>query len=450
MQEAFFEYLANTGLECANYRDLAKVIYGQPRAKLEKLIDNLGEFIAEPTTRSSSPFEFLANATYSGAPTPCASFECRSERLRELAYFSALYADKVWFPNPFPSLKNLATVDAVRQELVFYINRLHHLRPLFDADLMELTPNASEDFCKECYVRMIGELETQNGFDKSYKKLKRELDRRYLTEVDYYVEMIDGQASLIPRGPTTLIDEHFGRYLFAKAPPQILEIARKAKSPVRLSQACAKKHDIPSIMYEDMLGDVLNQNYYALRHGTGYLTQRSVDLELINALASQPIRDTNTLLGTSFSHELPVIGGIELRELLKVRRDNGDSFQVYRDALSKAINDVKDDDPRKMNQAFRDIVKPEIHRVNAALGSARKILLKDVLVSTAVATGVVGVGLFAGILPQNIGQIVAALGGYHFFQGAGSKLAGFVLEPPSLKENSFYFLWKVMRHGKTR
>ena len=228
-----------------------------------------------------------------------------------------------------------------------------------------------------------------------------------------------------------------------------MQAARSAKKKQKLlSRDFVRKHNIPKMLFNDVLMDIANQNYYSTRFGTGYLTQRQLDLDLVNALSAKPVRDTNALLSEAFTHEIPVVAGVNLKDLIRIRLNEGDAFQIYRDALAKAINDAKGEDPRKLRQVFRDVVNPELNRLNGALASARKTLVRDSLLAGGVASGLVGVGLFSGILPPNLSAIVTLLGGYHFFEKTTTKLAQIVLEPNDARKNSYYFLWKVARHAR--
>jgi len=368
--------------------------------------------------------------------------------MRELGYFAALYADKVWYSSPFTGLKDLKELDDLRLELAFYLSRLNHQRPLFDAGLLSLAPFHSSDICRDCYSRLIGS--TNNEFSRRLNKLEKSLRKRCLSEVDFYVEQ-RGQSgvALIPRGPSTLIDEHYGgRFIVSGAPEGLLEFAKSSSSRTLLPKRLADKLDVPAIICDDILNDIMNQNLYANRYGTGYLTQREIDLELATELLPIGLRRKSEMLNASFSHELPLLGGIHAGDLVRFRQSDGDAFQVYRDALSQAISEVSEDSPNKFQQAFDDVVRPEIHRISARITSARRTLVKDFATDALVATGFVGVGLFSGVLPANIGPVIAALGGYHFFRDAGRKLSELILDPPDVRDSSFHFLWKVANHGR--
>jgi hypothetical protein len=53
--------------------------------------------------------------------------------------------------------------------------------------------------------------------------------------------------------------------------------------------------------------------------------------------------------------------------------------------------------------------------------------------------------LFGGFLPADIGQIVGALGGYHFASSLGGNTLSAFSDPEEIKQNPFYFYWKAKR-----
>jgi hypothetical protein len=235
-------------------------------------------------------------------------------------------------------------------------------------------------------------------------------------------------------------------FLIGNESPKKMQGLAKARKERQLTRKQAIESKIPKRMTGYVVRDILNQNYYSTITGTGYLTDRGVDLDVINALAPRPVQLTNALLKANFSHELPVLSGMPVNKLLRVRQDEGAAFQVYRDTLTKAINQARADDPKKIKQVFSDVVKPELHKIDLAMKSARKILVRDAIVDGAVAAGFVTVGLFSGILPLNIGAVIAGLGGYHFADRLGKKIGTLGLEPAEVRSNNYYFLWKVTRH----
>jgi hypothetical protein len=224
--------------------------------------------------------------------------------------------------------------------------------------------------------------------------------------------------------------------------------AKSHGAEARLPLDLVEELSIPAMMSSEIVDDMLNQNFYANQYGTAFLTHREIDLEIAADLMPVEQRQRARVLTGSFSHDVPILNGVRLEDIVRLRRDEADSFQVYRDAFRKAVKDVSGDEPEKIKQAFNDVVLPELNRIDAKITNAKRVLRKDLAVDAVAATGFIGLGLFSGILPTNIAPIVAALGGYHFFRDGVRKASELSLEVPDVRNSSYYFLWKVRKQGR--
>ena len=96
-----------------------------------------------------------------------------------------------------------------------------------------------------------------------------------------------------------------------------------------------------------------------------------------------------------------------------------------------------------MAEAFRDQILPEINLIDKKIKDWKLKTRESLKEKVIFGTGAVSIGLYAGMLPPNIGQLVAAIGG-------GSAIAGAVMDyNKTLKDriearsNDFYFLWQA-------
>lgn len=123
----------------------------------------------------------------------------------------------------------------------------------------------------------------------------------------------------------------------------------------------------------------------------------------------------------------------------------GESFSVYRDSLTFALQSITESDVGKVQQAFDDLVRPELNNIELAIKNSRKLLWGSLAHDIAFSAGFVAVGLFSGLLPANIGEIVATLGGFKFVSGSLEKASKLIQEPPEVRNSKYYFLWKVQK-----
>ncbi|WCO67389.1 hypothetical protein PO878_01485 [Iamia majanohamensis] len=119
--------------------------------------------------------------------------------------------------------------------------------------------------------------------------------------------------------------------------------------------------------------------------------RRLVDLAPTNS------RDPS-LADVALSLQLPVLAGLSTRELLKVRGDHEDEFEIFRAAITAAIDAKLRADPGKdpaqvAREVESDIVAPELAKLRLSLSKARSVLDKKMLGGVAVGALTTVVGL---------------------------------------------------------
>jgi hypothetical protein len=401
-----------------------------------------------------TPFEFSVSEMYAGAARPCAAMSCRMRRLAELSYFAALYADRVVIPSPF--IRALSALDGgvspvttKEQEVVAAVLFTMLLRPLLDAGIIEFAAEPSMQICWDCYAKLVGL--SRSEFEKKLNLLADQVTKKYRDQVTYFAVKDGRDFDIQPRGPATLIDEHhYGTKTSGSARERLSALFVDGQSRFKLTKKQVDRLDIAGYYASPVIRDILAQNLCSVTMKTGYLTGRDVDLEVVDALSTPEIRDRNSLIRDGFSHAIPVLGSVPISQILKIRRTEWGAFDRYRNSLRLAYQEATGDAPKRAKTVFNDVVRPELAQMQATLEGARKTMAKGISVDATMATGFVSLGLFGGILPANLTAVVGAIGGYHFAKELATKIKDVVLEPSSLRDNKYYFLWKVGKLSSKR
>jgi hypothetical protein len=138
-------------------------------------------------------------------------------------------------------------------------------------------------------------------------------------------------------------------------------------------------------------------------------------------------------------------------DLVRLRRDEGEVFQVYRDAVARVLREVTPKDGRRVRQAFEDTVLPELNKIDAVVRNAQRKLRRSLTIDLLSGVGAVTIGLFSGILTPAAGALLAGLGGTGFVGKALRDLEALRSEPKeSVRDNPYYFLWKARDHARRR
>jgi hypothetical protein len=431
------EYLESFGFKkpSESNRDL---VWRMSRKELVEFAEGAAATTKYAENKATTPYEFSASETFAGAATPCGSLTCRLERIRELAYFAALYADRVLISSPFPRLTSISSLSELRIESIVALESCLYLKPLLTAGLVEYTDPHHEGICLECCAMLSG-----TSADE-WRQAIVEIEREFRERVKYYLEREDGQAFIVPDGAPDLFDKHAVRTLDS-VPKQMRKLARKDGRwlvPADLVEELKLPQDYAS----EVAIDVLGRDLRAGRFGTGYLTRREIDLRIVNKLSN---RLPGTLIDRNFGHDVPMLEGIAPVDLIRLRQHEADAFRTYQLALKRAAIEGASAGTMNLSEIFRDIVAPELRRMNAAVASAQGALVRGLAASVTGATAFVSLAFCSGLFAPSVATAIGALGGIHFTKEVADKLSKLIKpEPEKARENPFYFLWKVSKLRK--
>lgn len=397
-----------------------------------------------PTRKSSdktqSPFTFVSNSQMAGGRTYCRHPRCRISAAETLANNAALYADHIYLQNPFEHYLGLNEFDdSHKYDLINDIFLLFLYKPLIEKDIISYC-DQDFHFCTDCYSDFLAKFDPD--YEKKFKKTEKELNRIVTENVKFKVIDSNGTPGL-QLSNIEGISDHDIIYTFRKVPKIIKEKYRKGKS-TKLTSDEIKKSKAYQIITQSVLNDLDHQDYYTKIYDASVLTNRPIDFDLMNILNEI----NNPQIKFDLNHELPFMQNVQLNKLLELRTKEGEAFEVYRDSVTKAIkesekqiNTVK---PKK-HEIYNDLIRPELNKIDLTIKNSKKILFGNIKQDLLLGTSFVGIGLASGFLPNNIGQIVSTIGGLKFADQFVSNVRKIIGEPQEVRNNPYYFLWKVKK-----
>jgi hypothetical protein len=282
-----FSYLATVGLRKRSQTvwQTAEILTGWEIAKLGDFCLAVSELLPRPSKRAISPFTFVGNASLADDSVPCANPPCRMRTVDSMARFAALYADKVFLPDAFKDLHSFIESGRCVQteylekaclELAVRVHVLYYIRPLVEDGIVQFIKTIHRTLCASCYEKAIGEVGSE--YLKKLSAAKRLLNKRYCEEIDYVVTRIDDSMTLTQTGPEDLVPHGQSFRLLDKVPNSL--VGKSASVPFKLTKAQVKTYGLVNIGY--IIDDLLRQNYYSIMFGTNYLTQREIDVDIMN------------------------------------------------------------------------------------------------------------------------------------------------------------------------
>ncbi|WP_353415009.1 hypothetical protein, partial [Arenicella sp. 4NH20-0111] len=331
--------------------------------------------------------------------------------------------------------------DASRQELIYGIHNYLYLKPLIEKGIIKYAQNMVS-LC-------------QHHSDSLAKPLSAEIERKENRLYDLLEEQLAEKCSisfdvgegagpfLKIEGPEGLID-HGVRYLhlFGDLPESITLLMDK-KLPYKFSKAEVLSEGMLSLIISPIIRDLSNQEWHSAFYGTSYLCDNATQMKIASKLNSEAYAASSSAFNNGMSHSLPSVYAKDLSTIVSLRESEEEAFSVYRDKVHALLKSTNKWSEAEVAEAFRDQILPEVNLIDKKIKDWKVKTKESLKEKVLFGSGAVSIGLYAGMLPPNIGQIVAAIGG-------GSAVAGAVMDyNKTLKDkseargNDFYFLWQA-------
>lgn len=402
-------------------------------------------------TDNNKLFRFAPISSISGGKSPCNSVSCRLEAAYSLSLIGVLYADHIVLPNFFDYIYYMVYADRkipeTEEEMAQFAYNLasdiavyYQYRPLFEAGIASIN-NTMLPMCVDCHNRHIKESqafqEDLEGVLKSVESIVKKKVRFIFDEFDYITIEND--------------DNYLGGELGWGARKKLLKEMQKHSSqlPYLLSDRDVRKFGLRDKIITDSINDILEYDYYPDLKSCTYLTNRQLDIDLIEKTKkhSKSAKLTNKF---PVYHEVPYLEDIVLEDLVAFRMSNTESFQVYRDAVTELI---KKDSEEEAKIYFRETVSPAINTIENAIAAnkehfrgraGKKVTIRSVVALAGIATtNLLG-------LPIETALSVAGTTGFLTSSDIIEDIKSTNETPTEARTNSFYFLWGIKQKHTTK
>jgi hypothetical protein len=435
----------------------SKILRNIRNAKAAKIVELAGQAAQicsyENLEAFPSVFFHTANSSIGAGRSPCSFSGCRLERVKELEQFAALYSDKVYISNFFDyHTWGDTTKEDLRSALANDLVVLSALLPLVEAEKVQMI-----DFGKVC-PHCLTVQALSNNYQVQYEKAVTDLNLRFYTEVQYSLAYDEGVFSLKASGPDLLISHGrlglvCGDSLKHKLLTIVPRVAKEAeaKGEVRLTTAQAKRIGVGEEFSRPILYNIAFELGGAHLLKTSYLSDSSLEINLIQDLARDPLaRRSCSLMAKYLTTLVPFLDSVSTSDLLKLRESEEESFISFRAALTEAVEEYKKHSrgrfgERDAQAVYGDIILPRLANLDARINKARKSFIKDSATKVFSWVGAISVGVYTGIFSSSPLDGAAAFAAVKAGAELPSKVMGKSDRRESVKTDDMYFLWKVRK-----
>lgn len=241
--------------------------------------------------------------------------------------------------------------------------------------------------------------------------------------------------------------EHGRKYLHFYSHPKskhLNKLSQQGTKHILSREEIEQENILPSIVYP-LVSDIVEQEWIAYFYNSSLLVDNKDKIKISGQLNSETMSINANTFTESVTHYLPIIHCRDPLEIIKIREREDESFKVYRDKLHKLLLDAPKQKQEYFPEIFRDTVLPEINLINKKLRDyqiKKRNNLRDKLIF---GSGAVAFGLYSGVLPSNIGSILAAIGGGSAIVSSMIDYKSAFLSRDEVRSSDYYFLWQLSR-----
>jgi hypothetical protein len=255
-----------------------------------------------------------------------------------------------------------------------------------------------------------------------------------------------GQPTIYLEGPEEYI-EHGGLVQRLDSVPEWLPKTARFDKDGQVEVRGPYKQYMVAQIFEEIADNVTFYLAYGTRRNSRFLSDMPGETEFLDWLTDDEQMTAKTLALRELEHCVPVLADLPIATILRVRKEERESFEAYRNAVTSisagilsATNRVARKEAREM---FRTAIKPELQKMNREMVAFRKTQRGRILGGIASAAAAVAIGAYSGLPPLLSVPLVGAA------SVVGTRLLSKAAEaacehgPGTKQNNDLYFLLRL-------
>jgi hypothetical protein len=457
MSHVLIELLENSGFMHGETIESDRVAHAKRSELVDRAVQSAELTSASRVTSVDSIFSHTASLSLGGDPLPCMGMNCRLRRANELAQFAAFYSDRVFINNglfAFGGRQDRMPLDFARSHFLDELRVFSVFRPLIEAGLIiPITPNP--ELCFHCLGKGTLPDHDQNRFDRAIQRVEKRFSKETIVTLE---TSDDGSLKLHVRGDDELV-EHGGTFMklgkATKLLPPKSPMAKKLASSgiVNLPVSLRKELGVDQRRAHELFRDIGFEMGISQCLNTSVVTDQTLHVDILNSFSkSTNLDQRNSLIERHLTCLVPFLNSVSPVELLKLRTGEGDAFISFRQAFAKAIDErtrLKSGrlTKRDAESIYKEILEPELARLNQKFNSARKSIFKKSRAGVLGWTAAISAGFYFGFVESSLIAAAQALG---LTKVAADLATGLISSSgeEAIRNENLYFLWKVRQHAE--
>ena len=186
---------------------------------------------------------------------------------------------------------------------------------------------------------------------------------------------------------------------------------------------------------------------YGIKRKARFLSDMQGETDFLDFMSHDDDMTAKSLALRELEHSVPVLAGLPIATILRIRKHEKDAFESYREAVTSISANILGAKKRvSKNQAremFRDAIEPKLREMKKEIKTYQKVRRRQVVGGIAAMVAGVLIGAYAGLPPLAAVPVVGAgsfVGGRLILKAAEAACEH---EPELKQKNDLYFLLKL-------
>lgn len=324
----------------------------------------------EDPPSDTDPFSFMAGASIR-ADSGCSELVCRMRKLDFLARFSALYANHVTLPLSLESPDKVKKIARLRDYLFRNLTSIFALRSLIENEIVApvIMRTGHCEHVKEFVNEMIGFVHDVADWEAkdAMGDFKVEYQRPEQSPSGRSTAYIEGPEEFLEHGNLVMLFDE-GSSWRAKSWKYDAEGKTVLKGKKKL------------LFIRQVFNTIANDTTFYLasgqQHRARLLTDRAGDAFLLNLLNQDEQLQATTAAMEFLTHSIPILADIPLSTVIRIRREDRESFRLYRRAIDALTAEVLAESGgltvKEAREAFKTKLEPQIEKMKIEVNAERK------------------------------------------------------------------------------
>jgi len=387
------------------------------------------------------PFTFFAGASLRG-DTSCGELPCRVQKLDFLGRYAALYANEVTVPLPLTHPDNLDRTEQAKTLLSLSAITLLRLRPLITSGIIRPAVMRTT----HCVHTIRWARELSSFVHEFVDEIAKGAMPNFNAVYQIPEKAPTGLSTVYLEGPRDFL-EHGEIVLTFDEAPKLRIKTWKYDEDGKIGLRGARKLWAIRTIFNEVANSTSFYLAYGRFHKARLLTDLPGEALVLNWLTGDEELTATTSAIQYLTHSVPILGDLSIATLVRIRREERDSFESYRRAITQITSDVlhrkRRLSKREAQQMLKASIEPELIRLRREIHHERRRQTKRIVSGLATMAAGIAIGVFGG-LADAIGRALIGAGVV-----AGGRLLGKAGEVACehganlRQQNDLYFLLRL-------